>query len=348
MDSRNVFKRVQQNDIDPLYTLYGSETFLSEEFIRFLKGKVLDQELEEFNLHIFDLNETPIQDVIQEAETLPFMGEKRLIIGKNAMFLTGAKQTGGVEHHIDALLNYIQQPLETTVLVLAVEVEKLDERKKVVKLLQKHSTMVAFSPLKEPELISWIQRRAQKLNAGIDDQAANLLKQTVGTDLRTLHQELEKIASYVGARGTITEDVVYQLASRTLEQDIFSLVERVVKLDMTRAMRIFYDLLKNKEEPLTILSLLVRQFRLILHVKILLSKGYTQGQIASQLGIHPYPVKLAAEKVKNFSEQGLRNVLAYLAEEDYRIKSGKIDKKLSLELFMMRAEEILKGEKKVL
>jgi len=348
MDSRNVFKRVQQNDIDSLYTLYGSETFLSGEFIRFLKGKILDKELEEFNLHIFDLNETPIQDVIQEAETLPFMGEKRLIIGRNALFLSGAKQTGGVQHQLDALQNYIQQPLDTTVLVLVAEIEKLDERKKIVKLLQKHSTMVAFSPLKESELLSWIHRRAQKLNAPIKDEAANLLQQMVGNDLRTLHQELEKMASYVGVQGHITEDVVYQLASRTLEQDIFSLVERVIQLDMTHAMRIFYDLLKNKEEPLTILSLLVRQFRLILQVKILLSKGYTQGQIASQLGVHPYPVKLAADKVRNFSEQGLRNVLAYLAEEDYRIKSGKIDKKLSLELFMMRAEEILKGGKKVL
>jgi DNA polymerase III subunit delta len=343
MEHRSVLKEIGQGIIRPIYTLYGTEQFLMGEFIQYLKVKVLDEGTEEFNFSVYDMQETPIQVALQDAETLPFMGEKRMIVAKGSFFLTGAKQTNGPEHQLEVLQKYLQDPVDTTVLLLATESEKLDERKKLVKLLQEKGTVLSFLPLKDKELLSWVIRMAQKSNARIDERAAGLLLQFVGNDLRRLKKEIEKMAAFAGDDGEITEDTVYQLASRTLEQDIFSLIEHVIRLDMNRALRIFYDLLKNKEEPLTILNLLARQFRLILQVKVLSNRGYSGQQIASILGVHPYPVKLALEKAGRFKEDALRRILAYLAQEDFRIKTGAIDKTLSLELFMLRVEELVSG-----
>ena len=178
----------------------------------------------------------------------------------------------------------------------------------------------------------------------MEDQAAQMLDRIVGADMRRLKQEIEKMAAYVEKGRHDNGRGCYQLASRTLEQDVFGLIDKAATLQIDQAMRIFYDLLKNKEEPGGNESqyLLARQFRMILQVKVLSQKGYSHQQMASQLGIDPYPIKLAAEKSQRFSEQALRSILAYLAEEDYRIKSGTIDKVLSMELFFLKIRDLIK------
>lgn len=345
MEYRSVWKDVQQGVIKPVYALYGSEQFLIDEFIQFVKNKVLDESMLDFNYSVYDLMETPIQQVVMDSETLPFMGEKRVLVAQNAFFLTGTKPSGGLDHQLEALQKYLEQPMETSILFLTVAGEKLDERKKIVKLLKDRGALFPFVPLKDRELWSWIIRRAQKLQVDMEDEAAKLLERIVGNDLRRLRHELEKMSAYAGSGGRITEEVVYTLASRTLEQDIFGLIDKVARLEIDQALRIYYDLLKNKEEPLTVLNLLARQFRMILQVKVLASKGYSQQQMAAQLGVHPYPIKLAAEKSQRFGEPALRQILAYLSDEDYRIKSGQIDKILSLELFFMRIKDIIQMKK---
>ncbi|RXT14805.1 DNA polymerase III subunit delta [Ammoniphilus sp. CFH 90114] len=343
MEYRSIFKEIQQGIIKPIYLLYGTEAFLIEECINFIKTKAIDEQFLDFNFSVFDLNEIPIQQAVMDAETLPFMGDKRVVVAKNAHFLTGAKASGGVDHSVDSLQAYLDNPTDTSILILTVFQDKLDERKKVVKGLKSVGAVVPFMPLKDQELWGWIKRQAQKRGVQMDDHSAQTLDRIVGNDLRRLQQEMDKMASYVGQGGLITEEVVYSLGSRTLEQDIFGLIDKASRLDIDQAMRIYYDLLKNKEEPLTILSLLARQFRLILQVKILSARGYSGQQMASILGVHPYPIKLAAEKAQRFKEKALRRIIAYLAEEDYRIKTGQIDKSLSMELFFMRLRDMLES-----
>lgn len=343
MEYRNIFKEVQRGEFKPVYLLYGTEAFLIEECVSFIKNKALDEQFLDFNFSVYDMNEIPIQQAVMDAETLPFMGEKRLVVAKHALFLTGAKASGGADHQLEALQAYLERPIDTSIFILTVFQEKLDERKKLVKQLKSAGAVFPFMPLKDHELWGWIKRQAQKRGVQIDDPSAQDLDRIVGNDLRRLQQELDKMASYVGQGGMITEEVVDALASRTLEQDIFGLIDKASRLDIDQAMRIYYDLLKNKEEPLTVLSLLARQFRLILQVKVLAAKGYSGQQMASSLGMHPYPVKLAAEKAQRFSEKALRRIIAYLAEEDFRIKTGQMDKSLSMELFFMRLRDMIEA-----
>lgn len=344
MDYQTVLRRVNRGDIDPVYALYGTETFLMEEFVQSLKRKALDDAALDFNYSVYDMDETPIQQAVMDAETLPFMGERRIVIASNAFFLAGTKSKNNVEHDLDSVYSYLSRPLETTVFVFIAPADKLDARKKVVKRLREQGVVVSFPPLRGQDLLSWIVRRAELAGGRMRRDVAQMLEHRVGADLRRLTNEIEKMCSYVGKGGEITEEVVERLASRTLEEDIFSLIHYAAELKIDRAIGIFYDLLKNREEPLTVLHLLARQFRMILQVKILLQKGYSQRQIASQLGAHPYPIKLAAEKSNRFSEKTLRALLCYLAEEDFRIKSGQIDKRLSIELFLMKLGEMMRAQ----
>lgn len=336
----NVIKEISGGKVSPVYLFYGTEKFLLREAVNRLEEAVVPQEARDFNLSVLDLRETPLEQVLMDAETFPVLADRRLVIGKNALFLTASRQTGGPEHNVDALVAYLEQPPDYTVLVLVVPEGKLDERKNIVKKLKKQAVMIPCEPLQGMDLVKWLQARAKEFGVSLPPKSAEKMVEYIGNDLQTLHQELEKMSTYTGQGGTIVEQTVELLGSRSLEQDIFTLVNRVVEVKLEEAYRVLHDLLRGGEEPIKILSLLARQFRLMLLAKTLKARGYGQQQIASALKVHPYAAKLAEQQGSRFSEKQLRGILSLLAEEDYRMKSGQVDKVLSLELFLSRLGKV--------
>ncbi len=103
-----------------------------------------------------------------------------------------------------------------------------------------------------------------------------------------------------------------------------------------QALAVLYDLLQNREEPIRILALIIRQFRILLQVHTLTSQGKSEREIASMLGLHPYPVKLAVRQCRAFSEKSLRTLLRKAIEADQGIKTGRIEKKLALEHLLLQ------------
>ncbi|MGA9174014.1 MAG: DNA polymerase III subunit delta [Thermoactinomyces sp.] len=333
---RSWLKEWQENKIAPVYLFYGAEDFLIEEAVEWMKKRWNPEEVSFGNLVQIDLDETPVQLLVQEAEMLPFFGERRLIIGHNAQFLTTSKGKSGVHHETDALLHYLSQPLSTSVVVLTVFTEQLDKRKKIVKELLKHARVVEFPLLAGKDLLKWVEKRFMKLNVQADRQAVMDLIMLTGPNLRLLHAEVGKLALYVGEGGKVTPEIVAELVPRTLEHDVFKLTDKIAKRQLNEAFHIWSDLVFQKEEPIRILALITRQIRLMLQVKILQRQGMSEKEIAAFLKVHPYPVKLAAKQGAAFSEPQLRLLLdtAILADQD--IKSGKVDKYLAVERLLFQ------------
>ncbi len=342
MPLRTAIQGIKEKQFSPVYVLVGTETFLIEEFLAFARKEMIDPAYADLNTSQYDCTETPLSAILQDAETLPFFAEHRLVVARQAYFLTGAKPPGKAEADTDALSAYLDQPPPYTTLMFVVEAEKLDERKKLVKQLQQKGMVIPFQPLRDAELYAWIERRAKKHGAAIERPQAVALAERVGHDLRTLDNELEKMALYLGREGgLITDEVIQRLAARTLEQDVFALVESIVAGRLPQAFRTLYDCLKTGEEPIRLLALLARQFRLLLHVKAWAPRGYTQQQLAGMLKVHPFAVKKAMEQARHFDEAALRRLLNVLAEEDYRMKSGQVDKQVAIELFITRVADEL-------
>lgn len=339
MDLKTLAVDIREGRLSPVYLFYGQEQYLIEDYIKRIEKKIFADGNLDFNFNEYDLKETSIQEVLVDGETFPFMADKRMVVAANAFFLTSSRVSGAMEHDVDSLQRYLENPPDYTVLIIVIPGEKPDERKKVTKTLRKQAVCVEFPPLREGELINWIQRQGAKNKVEIEHHAIPLLLSITGSDLRTLQQEIAKMALYVGEGGTITGRVVDLLASRQLEQNIFQLVEYTARRETDKALRMYYDLLLNKEEPIKILVLMARQFRILLQIKIMGEKGYSPQQIAQALGLKPFVMRKAYDQARFFSEKELIRILRRLAEEDHRIKSGKVDKNMALELFMMGLNE---------
>ncbi|SFL33581.1 DNA polymerase III, delta subunit [Paenibacillus sp. 1_12] len=336
MDFKTALRSIQKGTFAPLYVCFGTESYLIQEFLQKLTSNLIDPQDAAFAVSRYDLAETSIDRVIEEAEELPFIGPRKLLVATNALFLTGAKDSSKVEHKPERLLEYLKSPADFSVIVLTVGAEKLDERKKLVKSLKEKDYLISCASLSADELGQWLKGEADKAGITFASGVQEQFIMYTGTNLQTLSSELDKCAMFVGRGGTITTEILDQLVTRSIEQNIFLLIEHIVQLKLDKAFTMLAELLRRKEEPIKIMALIARQFRIMYQVKDLQQQGYSQQQIASQISLHPYAVKIAAGQSNRFEVSQLLNILDQLSDLDYQMKSGKIDKALGLELFLLK------------
>ncbi|SCB01339.1 DNA polymerase III subunit delta [Bacillus mycoides] len=330
----DIHKKIKKKQFAPLYVLYGTEAYFINETIKLITTYALEEEDREFNVVTYDLEEAYLEDVVEDAHTLPFFGERKVILIKSPLFLTAQKEK--LEQNIKILEEYIGEPSPFSILVFVAPYEKLDERKKITKLLKKTADVIEANAMQVQDVQKWIVSRADEVHVHIDNASVSLLLELVGSNVTMLAKEMDKLTLYVGMGGEITPKLVTELVPKSVEQNVFALTEKVVKKDIAGAMQILDGLFTQQEEPIKLLALLVSQFRLLHQVKELQQRGYGQNQIASHIGVHPYRVKLAMNQTKFFSFEELKKVIIELAEADYSMKTGKMDKKLVLEFFLMR------------
>jgi DNA polymerase-3 subunit delta len=335
MDYKTAAKAIAQGKALAIYVCYGTEKYLQQEFIQHIIDKLVEPEQRSFAVIRYDLMETSLDTVLDDAETLPFLAEKKIVIAKNALFFTGAKESTKLEHRIERLLEYMKSPVGYAVIVFVVDADKLDERKKIVKALKDSQGAIPFLPLSVEDLTRWIIRRAEKWGVTFAEGAVDQFILYTGAQLQLITAELEKLSLFVGPNGCITSELIGQLVARSVEQNVFILMDEIVKQRLDNALSILHDLLKQREEPIKIILLIARQFRMMLQIKELEHQGYSQQQIAGQIGAHPYAVKLASEQGRSYTLAKLSGLLSRLGELDYRMKSGKVDKALGLELFIL-------------
>ncbi|MCP8967186.1 DNA polymerase III subunit delta [Ectobacillus ponti] len=331
-------KKMKKKQFSPIYLLYGTEAYFIQETLQLLLTEALAEEDREFNTVVYDLDESYLEDAVEDARTLPFLGERKVIIIKSPYFLTAQKEK--LEQNVKVLEEYVAEPSPFSIMIFVAPFEKLDERKKITKLLKKESEVLEANALQTQGIQGWIEEQAAAAGIGVESGAAEALLGLVGTNMQLLSQEVQKLCLYLGTGGVLTRDTVEELVPKSMEQNVFALTERVMRRDTVGAMRILEDLLVLQEEPIKILALLASQFRLLYQVKELQQRGYAQNQIASHIGVHPYRVKLAMNQTKSFSFEALRSIIDHLADADYDMKTGKLDKRLILEFFLMRLRHI--------
>lgn len=320
--------------LEPIYVLFGKQSYL----IQLMKTKIINETLHEdekdFNFSAYDMTETPVEVAIEDAETLPFIGEKRVVIIENPYFLTGVKAKTKIEHDLNRFEKYIADPSPDTVLIILGMFDKLDQRKKIVKQLNKQVKMVELSQLTDDALFNLLESIAEEYGATYTKPGHQQLLAMIGPNLMQLASEVRKFALYCGADRSIDEKVVDELGSRSLESNVFLLVDKVMKRQAADAYKLLADLIKQKEEPIKLLAIITRQLRMVYQVGLYQQAGYSQKSMAGKLKLHPYAVKIAAQQTNVYQEETLKKALVICTETDYKMKTGAVEKRLALELLI--------------
>ncbi|MEG0122503.1 DNA polymerase III subunit delta [Enterococcus sp.] len=338
MKAQEALQAIKEKPLAPLYLILGTESYLQDRIKQAFMER-LQLQKDDLDLVYFDLEQDPLNLVVAEAQapSLFSLEDKRLIIAENPLFLTAEKKSNVIEQDLTDFLTYLNAPAESGVVVIIAPYEKLDERKKVSKLLKKQAVVIDVQPLKEQE--RYIRQTLSAENIQLERAAFDTFMQLTEMDLTKAMQELEKLLLYAANGAPLTKDVILQLVPKSLENNIFELTENVLTGNADKALRIYEDLHLQGEETIKINAILIGQVRLLLQTKILTKAGYQQGNIAQTLKVHPYRVKLAMQQVRKYDEKQLMTLYDELIENDYLVKTGQMDKEFLFQLFVLKTAQ---------
>lgn len=332
----NTVKKFDPDKIAPVYFFYGEEDYLRRWATRELARCVLQEETREFNYDLVDGEEDPLEKILSLARTPPFLAPRRLVIVRHAPYFMGRGRKGRKpeEEKEDKedketlvpgekdLLSYLQSPADTTCLVFETG-QTVDQRRKLFKILQKTAQVMEFPFLHNEELKRWLLQRAGKAGKKMAPRTADLLISRVGRGMTLLDNELKKLISCVGDKNIITSEDVRMVTVPVAEESIFAVVDALGERQVGKALGGIKDLLINGEPAPVILTMVVRQFRLILQAKEMVSKGEQPAGLSSRLGAPPFVIRKILAQSKNFSLEQLQQILEKLLELDVALKTGR-------------------------
>lgn len=312
-----------------IYLFYGIEDYLIQKEIDNIKQK---NNIEEISISRYDLTNTNIEKIIEDCEMNSMFTDKKVIIVNNSYIFTGQSKKGQIEQNLEALEKYINNPNIDTLLIFISDSEKLDERKKIVKLIKQKGIVKEFNTTTNINNIVKSFFNDYK----ISDSSITKLINRVGNNLPLLEEEAEKLKLYKDDIKEINDEDILKITNKNVDLDIFKLIDNIIMKNKKVAIETYNEMIKYGEEPIKILIMIASQIRLMYQTKLLYKKGYTEKDSASLLGIHPYRVKLATEKGRKYTESDLLMYLDNLADLDSKIKQSNVDKKMAIELFILK------------
>ena len=254
-------QKIRKEKLASCYLILGTEKFLQDQVRTEIVKKIQLEGEDDLNFLSFDMENASLDEVVAEAETLPFFGDQRLVFVENPYFLTGEKVNNGIEQNTDLLTAYLKEPLESTVLVFFAPYEKLDERKKVTKQLKKTAIIINVQQLNEKEVRQYLMNTLENSSIKMERSAIDVFLRLTDLDLSKMMRELQKLVLYGQNQQQITVREVEELVPKTLEHNIFDMTQYILKGKTEQALRLYEDLVMQGEETIKINAILLSQLR---------------------------------------------------------------------------------------
>ncbi|MDR7481086.1 MAG: DNA polymerase III subunit delta [Armatimonadota bacterium] len=303
--------------------IIGEEEFLAEEALGRLLDRLLPGEERALNLDVLEAT-APVGELLVRLQTAPFFGPRRVVVVRRLEAMRDADQER-LAAHLDAA-----GEAPTAAIFVARE---LDRRRRLFQVFTRRAEIVECRPLPPRELPRWVAERFRAVGKRAGPGAAEQLVALAGSGLRDLAHEVEKVAAYAGDRAIVTPADVTAIASRLGEASVFTLVDAVGNGEMATALRALHDNLAT-HEPLQVLFMIARQFRLILRAHHLVARG-GGAAVADRLGVPPFVARKVAEQARRFRAGQFPGIFAALEDADRTIKSGS-PARLVLETLIVR------------
>jgi DNA polymerase-3 subunit delta len=311
----------------PMYFFCGEETFLIDEVVDALIRYAVDPSMKEFNFDLLHGNEIDGKKIVSLASSYPMMAERRVLI---------IKEFDKVKEK-DALEAYAEQPSPTTILVMISTTADL--RKKPYGLFKKLGIIHEASMLRDYETIAWIESRLKKLKRSMEPPAVHLLFSYVGSSMRELSNELEKVLLTIPENAVITAKDVERVVGVSREFTPFELSNKIAEKNAKRAMEIADRLIGTGESPVGLIAVLTLHFVKLWKIQDAVRQRKGEKELLQFTYFNSHALKESLEQVKNFRPSEIENIFVLLAEADLAAKSSGDPKLIMTKLI----SEIISG-----
>lgn len=281
----------------------------------------------------YDMEQTSFTKVLEDACTIPFLEDLKIIILRNPTFL---QEKGELPNDAKAFIKYLKNPVDTSIIIINAINITPHPSNEVYKALKNFAMIIDYSDSEEIEIKGWITRTCAGRSIDIKDSAINLFLEYINSDQVRMVNELEKIMDYVGDGGTINEQVVQLLVTKDLSKEVFNLIKAIIAKDLIQTNKIYQSLAIQTKDILGVIAMISNTLKELLTTAKLLKVGYSQHDISRFYNVSSSRAYYIVKDAKNFNIKDLENYIIKMADLDYKIKSGKIDKNIGIELLLLQ------------
>lgn len=319
-------KSLKQGTIAPVYLLLGPESYLRDQAAREIADEAMHGTLlREFNDISISLTGGDAHAAVAEAEQLPMMSTRRVIRVTDFTKLN--------EDNEAILLAYIKRPVETSVVIFVTN--DVDKRKNFGKTLVQKTAAFEFAPLNDGDLAAWARAHLKELKAEVDADVLRRIVELVGSDVRTLSNELNKLSAAALPSGKITMDLVEALVGRSRELMNWDLTDQMLSRNRPRALRVLKHLLDDGAPPVMLLGLIGSTYRRMALAQALLSQGVSSRDIFRQVPMPPFKQQSYLSNLSRTDSRTLARQIARIAEADLGIKTSKATPRMQVEMLVV-------------
>ena len=230
--------QLKSRQFKPVYLLMGEEPFYIDRICRFFENRVIEEADRDFNQVVLYGKDTSAAEIVANAKEFPFGSQYKLVIVKEAKDLKD----------IDLLKSYVENPVETSILVICYKYGKLKATQ--YKAYEKKGVVFESVGIKDWNLPDWVQKTASAFKFKLDAQTANILTEHIGNDLSRIFNEFEKLKVILPPGSSITPDVVEQYIGISKEYNIFELQEALGSRNVQKTYKIIHNFSQHlKENP---------------------------------------------------------------------------------------------------
>ena len=316
-----------------LYLFTGTaEIFIQNRISRIISS----YDKQQVSIIKYDMEQTSYSRVLEDACTLPFLEDLKIIILRNPTFLT---TKGEIANDAKNFIKYLKKPVETSIIIINATNITPNPSNEVYKALKNYAMIIDYSDSEEIEIKGWITRTAAARGIEIKDSAINLFLEYINSDQVRMVNELDKIMNYVGDGGIINEEVVKLLVTRDLSKEIFNLIKAIIAKDLIKTNKIYQTLALQTKDIQGVIAMISNSFKDLLTTAKLLKAGYSQHDISRFYNVSSSRAYYIVKDAKNFKVEDLEKYIIKMADLDYKIKSGKIDKNIGIELILLQLND---------
>ncbi len=336
MSWEDFFEAARAGRFKNIYLFTGPEAWTKREAVALLRAHLLPAGLEQLNEAVLD--GASAQRIIDSAETLPVMCDRRLVVVRDWAPLISGK--GGDENaDLKRMIEWMQDAPDNCTLVFYMSEDAQLKTNKQINALRAAAECVDFSYLSNAALLKWCSAQLKPQNKRISAAAVNEMVMMAGNDLTRIHAELGKLTAYTADRAEIEIDDIRAIVTPSIEYKVFLILETLLNGDIAKATAAANSALQGSNST-SLISLLSSQLRRYLYIKYVQEGRRTDAEAIQDLKLNPakskYMIQQTKRAVQRHSADMLKACYMDCIDADYAVKSGSLRDRAALDALMLK------------